>query len=77
MGGRRLLGCEPKVRKNPSCPIFNNIFDPITEDWKNKYSSFIDDDICDFAKGVGPNIEECGWEGGDCLDFNQQYPNCT
>jgi len=63
--------------KYPSCPVSNNVYDPFTEVWKKKYSSFMDNIICDFAMGVGPNIEECGWEGGDCLDFNQQYPNCT
>ena len=68
-----------KFDKYPLCPVSANIFDPFTGDWKKKYkySSFIDNIICDFAKGVGPNIEECGWEGGDCLVFNQQYPNCT
>lgn len=31
---------------------------------------------CEFTKGVGPNIKECGWEGEDCNAFNGKYPNC-
>ena len=23
------------------------------------------------------NIEEYGWDGGDCIEFNSKYPHCT
>ena len=35
------------------------------------------DGKCDFPKNFGSNIPECGWEGGDCKIFNEEYPNCT
>ena len=39
----------------------------------NTYDPFaIGDGVC--AKGL--NKEECGWDGGDCLQFNADYPDC-
>ena len=35
--------------------------------------SFIGDGDCD---GGEYNTEECGWDGGDCIEFNEKYPNC-
>lgn len=36
--------------------------------------SLIGNKICEFRSY---NIEECGFDGGDCIDFNEKYPNCT
>eukprot|EP01083_Nonionella_stella_P026529 73038_1 len=33
------------------------------------------DGICDFDKDSGANIEECGYENGDCLKYNNFCPN--
>jgi len=71
------VALNKKFLKYPSCPAFNIIFDPSGKNRKMKYFSYIDNAICDFAKGVGPNSEECGWEGGDCLVFNEKYPSCA
>ena len=38
--------------------------------------SCIDNGVCDFSRGIGPNILECGWEGGDCTTINERYPDC-
>ena len=29
------------------------------------------------CSGAGHNSEDCGWDGGDCEEFNANYPNCT
>ena len=36
-------------------------------------TSKISDTLCD---GGLYNTEECGWDGGDCVDFNDKYPDC-
>jgi hypothetical protein len=38
------------------------------------YPSLIGDGICD--RGIY-NVEECGWDGGDCEEFNKDYPKCN
>ena len=51
------------VQKYPSCTL--EFFFPLIGDGK-----------CDHSKGYFANILDCGWEGGDCLIFNQRYPTC-
>ena len=36
----------------------------------------IGDGKCDAPRGVEANILECGEEDGDCVIFNQRYPDC-
>lgn len=30
----------------------------------------------DEISGIKYNSEECGWDGGDCTEFNEMYPGC-
>jgi len=39
--------------------------------------SRLGDQICQFSKGSGTNIEDCGWDGGDCIALNEKYPHCN
>ena len=52
------------LKKYPNCTIILYY-----EDVKNGK--------CDSPKGVKANIPDCGWEAGDCLDFNAIFPNCN
>eukprot|EP00979_Chaetoceros_neogracilis_P011466 scaffold2835_cov280-Chaetoceros_neogracile.AAC.8 len=38
------------------------------------YSGYIGDGYC---YGGDYNVVECGFDGGDCVDFNNKYPNCN
>ncbi|GFH44384.1 hypothetical protein CTEN210_00858 [Chaetoceros tenuissimus] len=41
-------------------------------------SQFLGDGKCDNYKETGDfNSIECGFDAGDCIEFNQNYPNCT
>jgi len=57
-----VLKLRTLVKKYPGC-----FFDGMDIDR-------IGDDDCDGGKY---NTEECGWDGGDCLEFNRRYPNCN
>ena len=52
------------MQKYPLCPF----------DMK---SGNISDDTCHNPKGTGSNILNCGWEGGDCIEFNERFPDCS
>jgi len=60
----------------PRCPVNHFILNHRGAE-QRPLRYFIGDQICDFGVGVGSNIEECGWEGGDCIDFNEEYPECS
>lgn len=72
--------------KNPNC--FQSIW---TDDWyceeefdEDEFNTKYPDctvrnprDVGDgFCDGQDYNTEECGWDGGDCIDFNKNYPDC-
>lgn len=56
----------------PTCPL-NNVYDPQTN---IKYLALIGDGVCQFSKGKGINVVECGWDDGDCEILNERYPAC-
>ena len=50
-------------QKYPDCPLDTDF-------------RFIGDGKCDNSLHVKSNILQCGYEGGDCDEFNLRYPNC-
>ena len=64
------------LQQHTNCDLSQKIFD-IERGSSQEYSLYFKNGICEFSKGIGPNIEECGWEGGDCVKFNQISPNCN
>jgi len=54
----------------PNCKI-----DKTFED--STFLSIVGDGICQFQKDQGLNVIECGWDGGDCEDLNERYPDCA
>jgi len=61
------------IRKYPLCPVTNQI----EVDGENKtFEDLISDGNCQSIKGEGTNIRECGWDGGDCPDFNEYFNLC-
>jgi len=55
----------------PLCP-FTTTFNET-----QKFKDIIGDGTCQFPKGEGTNVVECGWDGGDCKLFNDRYPECA
>ena len=37
------------------------------------YPTDLGDGFCD---GSGANTADCGYDGGDCIEFNEKYPGC-
>merc|ERR1712071_218088 len=56
--------------KFPLCPVTATI------DINGKNETFKDLIADGQCHGDGYNTEECGWDDGDCLEFNELYPNC-
>ena len=71
--------CSGGVYNTPECD-YNvgkcvNITMP-ADNYPNCYATrtlFLGNGICN---GVGLNSEECGFDGGDCNEFNEKYPGC-
>ena len=68
-----------KTRNNPkSTAIEQNLQSRMASIYPNCTASYpetyIGDGICHSG---AYNTEECGWDGGDCINFNTNYPNCT
>ena len=39
--------------------------------------SYVGDGNCEGAYNEEKySIEDCGWDGGDCIEFNEKYPGC-
>ena len=55
----------------PICP-----FDTPLHHKKLTFFDIVADNKCQFVKGEGTNIIECGWDGGDCEQINVKYPLC-
>ena len=37
----------------------------------------IGDGVCQSGRGLGTNVLDCGWDGGDCLETNAWLPDCS
>ena len=62
-GDISLAEIEEFLGKYPNCQV------------DAEYFSWIKDGTC--CRNCGDlNNAECGWDGGDCLDFNSRYPDC-
>jgi len=65
--------------QKPTCVLNVNCNKWLSEkypDCKAVGQSLIGDGICQGATFSG-NTPECGYEGGDCVEFNTYFPNCT
>jgi hypothetical protein len=52
---------------------YPNCFTGTNKDQREKKVADLGDKYCNKLF----NNQECGWDDGDCLDFNKNYPNCT
>ena len=48
----------------------------INPDCYEQFGYYLGDGICDSYLNTGPNTAVCGYDAGDCDEFNAKYPDC-